>query len=129
MLSEAARSTQLIIRGHHAFLCDKLMKCETKCKDLTDNVARLSRVRAALENDLRSASKEIMTLTTQPGVIAGTKPFIPHTKQRSVPAGTQGKETMHWYQTCTTMERQHIEKIAELETKIRQLTTALPHAK
>ena len=116
--------TATTLSSENADLTEKVTKYEERCRTLTGSVTRLSQLRTALEKDLATANKEIIRLT------ACTHPTLPPTpnipsKSNSISVSTQGRDAMHWYQTCRSMEAQYIQMISELETRVSQLTETI----
>jgi hypothetical protein len=102
-------------------LVDVISGYELKCARLTISVSRLSKLRTALENDLAAANREIIRLAVCANDFAVVPSLQAPSKARSIPVSADGKDALHWYQTCRSMEAQHIEKINELEAKIDSL--------
>ena len=102
-------------------LVDAISEYELKYTRLNTSVSRLSQLRTALENDLAAANREIIRLTVCANDFVVVPSLQAPSKARSIPVSADGKDALHWYQTCRSMEAQHIEKINELEAKIDSL--------
>jgi hypothetical protein len=78
-----------------------------------------------MELNLSEANKEIMHLA----FIARNQCTPMHLPTRSkvskIPINTLGKDAMYWYQTCRTMEAQHLVQTNEMETKINELMNVI----
>ena len=113
--------TATTLSKENSELVDKITKYEEKLCIQNTSISRLAQLRTALENELTEANREIIRLTAYGnGCMPSTQSFPP-SKTRSIPVSTEGKDAVHWYQTCRSLETLHIQKTAELEGRIEAL--------
>ena len=93
----------------NAKLCKDLSKSNEECLHLRANVKRLADMRDELTKSLAEKASTDAT------------PSFAHSTLQSIPVNTDGKDAMHWYQTCRTMEAQFTVAKAELQSKIEEL--------
>ena len=105
-------------------LIDRITRCEEKCAKLNTSVSRLSHRRIVLEKELANANRELLRMT-----VCRYDGFTPcsivPSKTKSIPVNTEGKDAIHWYQACRTLEAHHIQKTSELEAKIESLLKSM----
>ena len=104
----------------NAKLAELLEESGTKCRRLTDSVTRLSQLRQALENELAATKRDVIHLSASGHAI--TPSIAAPTRIQPIPVNTEGRDAMHWYQTCRTMEAQNIQRNAELEARMEKLS-------
>jgi hypothetical protein len=119
--------TATTLSKENAELTEKIAQVNTRCDTMGESITRLSRIRAALEEELSSANREIIRISTHSQVFIPPTPT--HLRIQSIPVNTEGRDAMHWYQTCRTMEAQYIQKITELEARIDNLVEIITCSK
>lgn len=115
------RESTNTLSNENSILTDRLAIIEAEHATLKETVSRLTSTKKEMETNLSEANKEIMHLA----FIARNQCTPMHLPTRSkvskIPIDTLGKDAMYWYQTCRTMEAQHITQTNEMETKINEL--------
>jgi hypothetical protein len=119
------RESTNTLSHENSILTDRLAIIEAEHKNLKETVSRLTSIKKEMELNLSEANKEIMHLA----FIARNQCTPMHLPTRSkvskIPINTLGKDAMYWYQTCRTMEAQHLVQTNEMETKINELMNVI----
>jgi hypothetical protein len=115
------RESTNTLSHENSILTDRLAVIEEEHKKLKETVSKLNSIKKETESNLNEANKEIMHLA----FIARNQCTPMHLPTRSkvskIPINTLGKDAMYWYQTCRSMEAQHLLQTNEMETKINEL--------
>jgi hypothetical protein len=114
------RNTSETLSHENTALTDRAARMEEETAHLRHMLACSSAARKELEHSLNEANKELAHL-----LASNTLKPPAQARLNSVPASTQGRDAMYWHLTCRSLETQYIQRIAELEAKVKELTEAV----
>jgi hypothetical protein len=114
------RNTSEALSHENTTLTDRVTRMEEDNAHLRHMLACSTAARKELEQSLNETNKELAHLLSS----STLKPPA-QARLNSVPASTQGRDAMYWHLTCRSLETQYIQRIAELEAKVKELTEAV----